>query len=584
MSGPGLLEPWGLMALASLAAVAVIYLFYQRHRTMRVSGLFLWDAPEGWHEGGRRLSILRVTRSLLLDLVACALVALAVARPAWISGAERPLVIVMDASLSMRSGANHERAREGARALLGSVGRFSAPVVIAAGSEPRMLAGPGAGRSEALLALDTYDPFDPEDGLEEALVLAREVVTGRADVHVWTDRDAGLVAPAGTSLTTHVLAGRAPNVAIVDAVRHVPAWGTAETAILSVASFAERDAGVDLVVRSEKSVIHDEHLTLGPGEIRQVVLDVPGGTGPLEVVAAGKRDALAEDSRVILLPEPSSIVTYGIDVGDAATADFVRRALDAAGAVAAGQGEPDLLIARSDEARGRVATMRLARAGGKGAALLGPYVVDLAHPLCTDLDLTGVYWTTGPDPTGAGGMPLVSVGDRSLYVISPDGVLVLDLDPGRSNIVRTAAWPVLVADAVRWVSARIPGIRRSNYRPREVPVLVPHAEADANPARIEGGGVEIPWERPSLPPRLPSRPGRYLVIPRSGSPAEIAINAIAPAESDLGALAAETRTLATGEAGIRAASGASPLGWILVVLALSAAILNWALDRRRARA
>ena len=93
MSGPGLLNPWGLLALASLAVVGVIYLFYQRYRKRSITALFLWEAPKGYHEGGRKISVIRLSRSLLLDLLACLLLALAVAAPAWIGRTGRTAVI-----------------------------------------------------------------------------------------------------------------------------------------------------------------------------------------------------------------------------------------------------------------------------------------------------------------------------------------------------------------------------------------------------------------------------------------------------------------------------------------------------------
>jgi hypothetical protein len=583
VSGLGLLNPWGLAALGSLAAVGVIYLFYQRYRKRPITALFLWDAPEGWHEGGRRLSRLRLTRSLLLDALACALLALAVASPAWISRAGRSAVVVLDGSLSMRGSGNHDRARDEALSILESVGRLSRPVVIEAGSEPRVLAGPGADADDARRALGRYDPFDTSDSLEEALRLAREIVTGHMEVHVLTDREARLAPPAAASLTLHVLEGRAPNAAIVDAARHVSPRTGNEDVVVSIAGFATSPLRAHLEARAGTSVIHEQDVSLGPADVRQVTLQVNEETGPLEILLESGSDALEEDSRVLLLEEPLEIVTYEVDVADPAVAGPVTRALAAAGALPAGDSEPDLLVTRGADAEGTVTTLRLATGGEKGAALLGPYVIDMAHPLCRDLDLTGVYWTTAAG-TGeaAQGMPLVSCGDRSLYHGVGGGVLVLDLDPSASNITRTAAWPVLVSNVVRHTSQGLPGLRRTNYLPAEVPLFVPHPQPDLNPERIEAAGSRIPWERTSIPPRLPARPGVYTLVLRGGASRDLAVNAIAPLESDLRALAEKSRTTRTGSLDARSAGASTnPLGWILVALAALALSLNWLLDRRR---
>jgi hypothetical protein len=60
------------------------------------------------------------------------------------------------------------------------------------------------------------------------------------------------------------------------------------------------------------------------------------------------------------------------------------------------------------------------------------------------------------------------------------------------------------------------------------------------------------------------------------------VNAVAPGESDLAALAERTAVTRLGEAGTDAgARGARPLAWLLAALALAAAGLNWLLERRR---
>ncbi|MBW2262103.1 MAG: VWA domain-containing protein [Deltaproteobacteria bacterium] len=573
MSGPGLLAPWGLAALSSLAVVGVIYLFYQRYRKRSITGLFLWQAPKGWHEGGRKLSVLRLSRSLLLDLLACLLLSLAVAAPAWIARTGRTVVLVLDGSLSMRARDNHDKARDAARRTVASAGHASDWIVIEAGDVPRVLAGLGGDEGTLDKALDAYDPFESSDSLDEAVRLARELVTGHAEIHVFTDRDTGLKPPAASTLTAHVLAGRAPNLAIVDAVRH--AGGTVSVAVASFSASAQK---AKLEVRDGSLVIHDEGLELEPGAVAQVTLLLPPGTGALDVRLVSKRDAIAQDSRALLLPEPPGTVTFGLDVQD----DSMLRALDAAGAVPA-DGAPDLLVTDAPDARGTVATLVLSVPGEEASTLLGPFVVDMAHPLCRDLDLTGVYWTTQVEGRLApGSVPLVSVGDQLLYSIAPDGALVLDLDPTRSNITRTAAWPVLVANLVRHVSGNLPGLRRANYRPGEVPVFVRHADDRRNPESVEGEGLELEWERHAPPPRLPSRPGRYRVVSADGTGSELAVNAIAPAESDLRQLASRAGKHARGVTGVSAgAARLHPLAWLLAALALAAAALNWLLDRRK---
>jgi hypothetical protein len=570
-----LLNPWGLLALGGLAVVGVIYLFYERYREKMVSALFLWDAPEAWREGGRRLARPRATRSLLLDLLAALALGLAVAAPAWVTRAGLCTAVVLDSSLSMRALDNHHETRALARDLISGGASF---LVVEAGARPRVLAGPGADARTARASLDAYDPHDPADSLPDALTLARELVSGHARVHVITDHDAHLPPPPSGTLTVHVLEARAPNPALLEATRHRSATG--ETLIVVAAGHAPSAVTARLAVTSGGEILHERELTLGPQQTEQLTLELPPGTGRFDVSLHAPRDALEADSTAVLLPEPPRVVAAAVHLDDPAVAADVRRALRAAHAVT-NEDAPDLLVT-SGEGRGAVLTLTIPPGDTPSRpAFLGPYVVDGTHPLCRDLDLTGVYWTpTAGEPAGT--PPLVSVGQEALYGFSSPDSLVLSLDPSRSNITRTAAWPVLLSNLVLLAAERLPGLRRANYLPAEIPGFVPFDDPERNPERLTGPGTDTPWRAGAAPPRLPSRPGVYVLSTPSGDDHRLSVNAIAPAESDLTDLAADTHELRSQEAGVRA-GGVQPLrlGFALVLVAALAMLANWLLDRRR---
>ncbi|HEX7832848.1 MAG TPA: VWA domain-containing protein, partial [Thermoanaerobaculia bacterium] len=96
---------WALGALAAIPALVAIYLFQRRFRTREVSSLLLWDAIQQASMGGRTREPLRLPLAFWLELAAIALIALAAAGPIlprW--SRTRPLVIVLDDSLSMSAG------------------------------------------------------------------------------------------------------------------------------------------------------------------------------------------------------------------------------------------------------------------------------------------------------------------------------------------------------------------------------------------------------------------------------------------------------------------------------------------------
>lgn len=581
MSGLGLLNPWGLAALGGLAVVGVIYLFYERYRQRRITGLFLWDAPEGWREGGRRLARPRASRSLLLDLLAALALALAVAAPAWTTRTGRGLVVILDGSLSMRGLDNHQRARDMAADLISSSGGSTSILLVEAGSTSRVLAGPDVDPAATRAALDGYDPHDTSSRLQDALELSRELVTGHARMHVITDRDVDLPVPGTFTLTMHVLEGRAPNLALLDASRHRTSAGESISAV--VASYADETWQAKLLVDREDGRLDERTLSLEARELTRIILDVPREEGIVTLRLEADGDALEADSLALLLPEPDEVISFAVDLDDAETSSRVRKALRAAGAVSAGDDAPDLLVTSDPGARGTVTTLVIPAVGDKASTFLGPFVVDRAHLLCRDVDLTGVYWTTTdekPDPART--TPLIAVGDRSLYHLAENDVLTLWLDPARSNITRTPAWPVLLSNMALHTSARLPGLHRTGYRPGEVPEFVPYDDPALNPTAIRGEDVHLNWRNVSIPPRLPSRPGIYTLDVQTGDAPRLTVNAIAPSESDLAGLSTQTFQETHGKTGVAAgATQIRPLGWVLVVIAILALMANWLLDRRR---
>ena len=93
---------WGLTALPVLAG---IYLLRNRSRRQVVSSLMLWADITRSSEGGRHLRRLQVPLLLILELLILALLVMAAADPKVLtSGGRRPIVVVLDDSLSMLAG------------------------------------------------------------------------------------------------------------------------------------------------------------------------------------------------------------------------------------------------------------------------------------------------------------------------------------------------------------------------------------------------------------------------------------------------------------------------------------------------
>src|SRR5436853_7801263 len=125
---PFLTYPLAMLALASLPALAAIYILRNRFRRRQVSSLMLWQFRIQSKEGGSRVHRLQLPLLFFLELLALLLLVTAATGPHWkLAQATRPLVVVLDDSFSMRAVSDGVSARERARQALQKSFRFQAP-------------------------------------------------------------------------------------------------------------------------------------------------------------------------------------------------------------------------------------------------------------------------------------------------------------------------------------------------------------------------------------------------------------------------------------------------------------------------
>lgn len=583
MSGLSFLTPWGLLGLTSLVAVGVIYLFYQRFRERPVTGLFLWDAPALATRGGRRFATPRATRSLLLDVLAVILLALALGTPAWVAQAGRTLVVVLDDSLSMRAAENHESVRKEVDALIR--GHGGGVLLIAAGETVRVLADQESTPATVRDALAAWNPYAVSDSVSQAITLAVGWSAGPGEMHIFTDQPLVLSPKDGCSLTLHRYAGRRDNRAIVDAERRFSAETGKDQVLACIANYAASKASLSVVIRTDAGVLARQQVDVASGGIETVLLDLPPGTGAVTVEMEGGIDALQEDSFVTLLPEPRLVVTGHVALSDDGVADMARRALRAAGILPSSQKAADVLVTDAADTRGRLATVRLVTTGS-GTILAGPWVTDFSHELCRDFHLDGVYWACDESwRPSEKDITLLRCGDIPLVTYAPTGVITLNLHPARSNIMRTSAWPVLMANVVRMAREHMEGLHRANYRSGALPRFVRWEEAAKNPTRIQGEHFSTSWPMSGVLPVLPQVPGLYGLFHEKERLEYIQVNVLAPGESDLRLLA---DTAGVERVSDKLNQGGSvrtvSLAWVCVLLAMLLLALNWWLDDRERRA
>jgi hypothetical protein len=142
---PFLTYPLALIALASVPALAAIYILRNRYRRRTVSSLVLWRFHIQAKPGGATIHRLQLPLLFFLELLALVLLVAAAAGPHWqLPQSNRPLIVILDDSFSMRAAAAGVSAQARAGDYLKQLFQHQPPPyvrLILAGTEPRLLGG-----------------------------------------------------------------------------------------------------------------------------------------------------------------------------------------------------------------------------------------------------------------------------------------------------------------------------------------------------------------------------------------------------------------------------------------------------------
>ncbi|HEU4892322.1 MAG TPA: VWA domain-containing protein [Vicinamibacterales bacterium] len=598
--------PLGLLALLAIPAIVVIHLFRRRFPARHIAGLFLWQMSRQTPEGGGRISRLPITTSLLLECLAALALALILSGLRLSSGAVAThLVVVLDDSASMsaadaRGVSARDRAVRRVLHEIDSLERGARVSLITSGERPAVIAGPAAYAVETRAALEAWKPSAPDHSLAMGIRLGRELAAPAGRLMIVTDLPPAARGDAEVEGALWASVGvPLPNVGIVAAERSVAPEGGHAAIALTLANDSDARAERRLEVVTGSTGLITRDLDLPPG-LSSLVLPVSPGLGAVRVTLSA--DALLRDNEVTLVEPRPRIVGIANHLPEGRGRQALAKALASLSAVT--QAEPGHLTfveAASLDRPGSSGVWRVGigrpPAGWSGPAeskdYIGPFVLEKRHPLLLGVTLDGVVWTGASPVTSPLVRPIASAGGTMLLGapasgrLSPDPVVLANLDLARTNLIRSPDWPILVSNLVEWRRQNLPGPERWNYRIGEW-VRVQLGRLPKAPLRFVCGGVERTLLSASeIEFRAPSPGGLLQIFEGSDLLFELGLNFFDEAETDL-------RRQATAEIGTpgdapqqRGESDAAsdPLFWVLLASATAAILGNWMLlAPRRSRA
>ena len=318
-----LAQPWGLLALAALPIIVLLYSLRPRRRNVAVSSLALWS--EALRERQRGLGLQKLLRNLsLLALLLTALaIALALADPGWVSRAARPgdtvLIIDVSASMQARDGGTtrFERAMREAHARVDALPDGARMLIIASGREARLLSAFESDKEVLRHALSGLEPSDEAGRPRNALTLALSLQRNREQGRILFLTDAAFderLDFAGAKVEYHVVGSPARNVAITRFdLRREPGGEERFQLLLVLRNYTGETIEVPVRVRLDEKPLLARKLNLPPQGRETLVSSFLGRASGRAGAHVDHDDDLAADNHafaVLGVDQPLRIALY----------------------------------------------------------------------------------------------------------------------------------------------------------------------------------------------------------------------------------------------------------------------------------
>jgi hypothetical protein len=571
-----LLTPLGLLALLTLPLIVLLHLMRERRRRVVVPSLLLWQLMPRRQEAQRRRR-LPLTLLLLLHLLAAALLALALARPQWLTsllGREQHLAVIIDTSASMAAptggvgaGSRLDAARDRALALVAGLSGRDTLTLIVAGPEARLLdsAGP-AGIARLRAALNGLTSGGVGSDIVGALTLAAADMQGQPAGRAVVITDAALPtldadlrrAPQGLAVAWEQVGASLPNRAMITfAARPRGASGPVQV-YARAANYSDTPFSSFVRLYGDGRLLDTRPVSFSPQGNVELTWVAPAGMTLLRVEIDGGDRLPADDTAALSLNIARPLRTLLVSSSPAA----VERALksipgvslrviapaDYAGASTPGvdltvldgtlpeRWPPGAVLAINPPTSGRLLSVS-GRTGSPapGAADLrsGPDALFDGVSLGS-VEFGPAPFITPPDWARA----LLSRGDQPLILrgsVGQSEVAIWAFDLAHSNLTTRLAFPLLLARTVRDL---VPAPLPSSALAGQIVALRPDPRADTIELTDPGGAVSrLPVPRGQAARVSLADPGVYALRELAGAgeifAGQLPVNAGSARESDL---------------------------------------------------
>jgi Ca-activated chloride channel family protein len=614
--------PLWFLLLGLLPLIVILHTIAVRWRRTPVSSLVFWN--EVLRERRTSLRIRRLLRnlSLILELMAVTLLAVALAGPrlpgrAYAAAGDTVLVLDSTASMETREGARtrFELAKMRAVDVLAGLRRGARMALITAARSPRLAVPFTANRDLLRRAIQDASPTDEPGDLKDSMLFALTLRDARRgdQVILVTDGAFDSLGDLDTSVPwIHILSvGTARNNVGITGLSFRRTLSGEETyeMFLAVHNFGRAPVSVPLVVTADRAPVFSSTLRLAADELRTLSIPWKGPTtGRVEARIQAEDDFPTDDRAYAVFAPARSVRVLIVGPGSF----FLQKALGSfPGVTVHTAAEPETLSdgtrTRAEEARkgpgeddvvvfdgveppplekgnficfGAVPPNLPIRVTGQMAL---PAVTgwSRSNPLLESISLSGL--TIGSalrlEP-GPGFTPLAFSHEAPL-MLSWDQkglkVLLVGFDPAQSDLPLRTSFPLLLANALSWFFPSWLTVQADQVQAGTPRLLSVPGPSTVTVVRPDGARESVAAARESVDFFDTSQVGYYRVE-SGGQVSEFAVSLSSESESDIQPrFAGQAAGTAQAEAAAQAAGTAGDsFAWVIfAIVALALVFLEW---------
>jgi uncharacterized membrane protein/Mg-chelatase subunit ChlD len=456
-----LLAPLGLLGLLAVPAIVLLWLLHSRFRSERVPSLLLWQEVPAPLAASHAWRLPRFELLLVLQILAAVALAIAASRPALDISNGRHLALVLDASVSMESKDVAPSRFDAARQMISDVANAAAPAdrfnLVLGGPQPKVALRNESGAA-VRAALQQVQVGDAGGDLATALRVAAE--PGIQEVIVATDGATPVdIARLAAPVTFRLVGGQPDQLAVSDVSVRQPIDGSQRLAgFASVANFSSTTRSAVLHVIADSVLLDSQAISVDPLARSEITFSVPTVTRALRVALVGTDIhvdlAVPRPRAVLIVSEAPGLWTRVLP--SALTVSPPEYRPPASGEIVVFDGWVPPTLPDVERILVNPADRFLTR------ELTDPRDVfvrdfDRSDPLLHGVDFTSLTVSTtarAAIPAWASltaGTPTDFILGRGL--LNGRRTVIFAFDPSASTLPQLAAFPLLVANAVDWLSS-----------------------------------------------------------------------------------------------------------------------------------